>query len=1158
MINSNDKKKSSVSRLSNSFSTGGGGYNFERHVMALFLLSVVVDGMVPVLRYPAKKLLFQGKREGYHTDDLIVFTEGSGVYGKILCQIKHNLSITENNHEFREVMTAAWNDFSGNNINTDTDQIVLITGIISKTSIDALQTIHGQATAAENESDFILRMEQAKFVSNPTREKFHVVNKVLNDAKGEALSDSELWRFCKVFSLLIFDGEYETSFITSLEKTLIRLKCSEDPRHVMDRLCEYAGSYNEKGACVTIENYPIELKEWFGLKYSKPELVSNLGSDMWSIAALIGSWDENSNGDINTIQKLSGSEYDRFRSFVRQDMQSDNPNFSFHDGVYQLHRRKEIFELQIDLLYDDCINRAFDIASDLVVETSRRFYDDDQYSIIEPNDGSFSNSEAFRKSFLRGLCLLSNSRRPKNCSTHTIRNGACQLTRRFFAGCSWKRFASLGENLPVFAEIDSGTYLSELETYIGNNHSDIIRLFPRADEFSIFTPNFIANVLWSLERLAWIPDYFIQCIRCLSLLESLNYDKTNSGNTPLNSLKAILNPFNPQTCAEFTKIKNAIQSLEVDSVDLCWKIVVSVLPSQSFTFLTTRKPTYKKLPQYPFPNPNEAFQSIVPFYIRKAMELTTDAEQFVDLTNHIDLMDPKTRIDFFDKIVDLSCALGDDSKYKIWSSLCEKREDLIESNDGKEPDSEPFLKLEEAIAAIIPDSNWFRYQLVFTHHYGARQLRDAKKGWKAVERERINAVYSLFQEYGIDATVSFAEAVDDVRGIGYKLGAKIEKTKFRCIIGNACVLDSQPFLNGLIQGYYSKNPECTLCDLQLLRFEESIRLKILLELPIDAEVLDNIEPLLSDERLYWERVQVGFFYPNDTQSLVLPIIKKLMQYKRYTTAINSLFFSDVVNEIDDSILLELLTKAYSTDADEVLRESAVQHIVQRLQQSFPAHLDEMADIEFVYYPFLNKFSKTKPRFLQYKLANDPEYFCSFVGQTFRAKHETAKKTTLPEWVQSRLFDIIIQSSIVPGVDWNGDFQEVSFHNWMDYVQKWAAENDRNEVVQNTIGHGLSYANKENGLPNDAIVKELNKVDNGKMRTGYASGIVNQRGVHWVDREGKPELKLAEQYTEYAEAAAAKGYTRFSETLEMIAQEFRDEAQSNIQRHLAEQESRSEV
>ena len=111
MINSNDKKKSSVSRLSNSFSTGGGGYNFERHVMALFLLSVVVDGMVPVLRYPAKKLLFQGKREGYHTDDLIVFTEGSGVYGKILCQIKHNLSITENNHEFREVMTAAWNDF---------------------------------------------------------------------------------------------------------------------------------------------------------------------------------------------------------------------------------------------------------------------------------------------------------------------------------------------------------------------------------------------------------------------------------------------------------------------------------------------------------------------------------------------------------------------------------------------------------------------------------------------------------------------------------------------------------------------------------------------------------------------------------------------------------------------------------------------------------------------------------------------------------------------------------------------------------------------------------------------------------------------------------------------------------------------------------------
>ena len=129
---------------------------------------------------------------------------------------------------------------------------------------------------------------------------------------------------------------------------------------------------------------------------------------------------------------------------------------------------------------------------------------------------------------------------------------------------------------------------------------------------------------------------------------------------------------------------------------------------------------------------------------------------------------------------------------------------------------------------------------------------------------------------------------------------------------------------------------------------------------------------------------------------------------------------------------------------------------------------------------------------------------------------------------------------------------------MDFVQKWAVDNDRNEVVQNTIGHGLSYADKENGLPNDAILKELNKVENNKMRSGYASGIVNQRGAHWVDPEGKPEQKLADQYTEYAEAAAAKGYTRFSETLEMIAQQFHEEAQSNMQRHLAEQESRSEV
>ena len=74
-------------------------------------------------------------------------------------------------------------------------------------------------------------------------------------------------------------------------------------------------------------------------------------------------------------------------------------------------------------------------------------------------------------------------------------------------------------------------------------------------------------------------------------------------------------------------------------------------------------------------------------------------------------------------------------------------------------------------------------------------------------------------------------------------------------------------------------------------------------------------------------------------------------------------------------------------------------------------------------------------------------------------------------------------------------------------------------MQQTIGNGLSYARKlENGLIDEFIMKELNKIDNEEMRRGYGLGIYNQRGVRWIDPEGKPELQLAEKYKERAEIA----------------------------------------
>jgi len=105
----------SEKQLSNPFSSGGGGVNFETRVQASFVVLMVTGGFVSCFPgCPIKKIKLQGKYAGYDTDDLIVFVEGlgDGQDKKLLGQIKHSIKITKGDIVFSEVIQAAWSGFN--------------------------------------------------------------------------------------------------------------------------------------------------------------------------------------------------------------------------------------------------------------------------------------------------------------------------------------------------------------------------------------------------------------------------------------------------------------------------------------------------------------------------------------------------------------------------------------------------------------------------------------------------------------------------------------------------------------------------------------------------------------------------------------------------------------------------------------------------------------------------------------------------------------------------------------------------------------------------------------------------------------------------------------------------------------------------------------
>lgn len=211
-------------------------------------------------------------------------------------------------------------------------------------------------------------------------------------------------------------------------------------------------------------------------------------------------------------------------------------------------------------------------------------------------------------------------------------------------------------------------------------------------------------------------------------------------------------------------------------------------------------------------------------------------------------------------------------------------------------------------------------------------------------------------------------------------------------------------------------------------------------------------------------------------------------------------------------------------------------------------LELRSDIEFIYLPMLDEYSEVRPRALNTRLSLEPEYFCSLIELFYKERNGEKREIELNKSLSDRLYEILFQFKVIPGIDWNGNFDAKRFDYWMKTVKTWSRDNDRYEVAMHTVGSGLSYAElDEDKLPQTAIIEELNRVENEELRRGYYLGIINQRGVHWIDPEGKPELELAEDYENRANTAESRGYSRYAGILRVIGDEFKREARRNALR-----------
>ena len=681
-------------------------------------------------------------------------------------------------------------------------------------------------------------------------------------------------------------------------------------------------------------------------------------------------------------------------------------------------------------------------------------------------------------------------------------------------------------------------------------------LFQRKDENALFYPNFIYGIIWSIEALAWDETHLISCIRCLGeLAEALLPDEYNSS-IVVNAIKDILLPWHPQTMASVHKQKNAVQTLQVEMPDIGWAVIKSLLPSRSSMTGGTQKPKYiiRDIPKE-ISISNETITGLFRYYASVAVALAAgDATKMEDLAEYIDYFDAETIDHYLSGISIFVHKWPDEEKFTLWNKLSDIKFRIILSSKEAPPNTPLYNQLCSTIEELVPQEKHVLYRRLYLSSFDEYMLLeedDVVGEWDKKEAEKKAAISDIYASCGIEAVEQFGIYVNSLFDVGYKLGQALPAEDIQDVIQKGYAKGiSATVLYSIIQGFAKNKGTETLSCIGLQNYDIGFISDVISQIYLSNDLLNVVHQLLvNNEKLFWAKVAIPTVLRIDDGINLQYVVDELIGVNRAVAAINLCGHVQGDLPVPDEKIAEMLRSAATTESLEKLDSRSACLLIKRLQDTKELKIEELSEIEFIYLPWLDEVSSVRPRALHFRIANDPYYFCELLRLAYKKRNEAAPAIGSPPIapeLSKRLFQILFKFCVIPGTDWDGNLHEDVFISWLDKVRTWARDNDRFEVAMQTIGNGLSYAQTDDSgvILESVIIKVLNAANAKDIRKGYSLGLFNQRGAHFIDPEGNEELSLAAKYTKAADKVELQGYSRYSELLRDIAEDYISEAERN--------------
>ncbi len=1084
----------------------------------------------------------------------------------MLAQIKHSISITESDTVFGEVIQAAWNDFNNlDGFSKKKDVIALITGPLSTTDVNDVRPILEWARSSADSGEFINKVNLTRFSSRGKQTKLQAFRAHLNNANGgNPVTDDVLFEFLKHFHILGYDLDAKAGSTLSLLHSLIGQYSQNNVQDLWSRLVDEVQSVNKNAGTITRESLPEDLQDIFKQRDAETipaEYALDQNSD-WNnheyapelaIASILGSWDENNESDRKIICQLV-QDYPIWIGKIREILQLPDSPVSLKNGKWSIKKRKALWELLGTRIFDNDLNSFKECAIAILSERDPQFelpanerYAANIYGKV------FLYSPNLRKGMAESLALLGSE--PEvliNCTQSEPKTIATLSVRDILNTSDWVLWGSLNNLLPVLAEAAPGEFLSAVESALRESPCPFNKLFSE-EGHGITGRNYLTGLLWALELLAWEQIYLVRACVILGGLASRD-PGGNWANRPANSLATILLPWLPQTTASIAKRKVAVETLVAEYPSVAWQLLLSLLPSQHQTSMGTYKPSWRTtIPDNWKDNvTQEEYLEQISIYAELAVSIANDdIKKLSELVDHLNRF-PKPA---FENILatlssDAIIKKPEEERLELWENLTYFSTKHRRFSGAKWAlDVADVFKIELIAQKLAPQNPLNLYRTLFSGHDS--KLYEKKGNWeeqrKRIENRRSKAIKYILNDGGIDAVVQFAESAESPGNVGNSLGVVADTANDAALLPAFLVTDNER-LKRFIGAYIWSRHRClgwSWADGLDRSSWSALQIACFLNyLPFADEAWSRAIDWLGESEIeYWSRAN-GL--PHNTSGDISGAIDKLLEHGRPEVAINCLYqMLNAKRPLDKSQSVKaLLDAASSKETSSEIDTYVIEEIIKALQEDPHTDPDDLFRVEWAYLPLLTYYGsygeETSPKFLQNRLASNPEFFCEIIQLLYRSNNDKKPRQEPSENeknIATSAQELLYAWRLPPGIQDGDSFSQEKFREWLQTVKYICSESGHLAISLQHVGRVLVHSPADpQGLWIDhGVAEAFNATDAEDMRRGFFIGAKDSCEAHIVDPTGQPDRKLADQYREKANEVENAGYHRFAITLRELAE-----------------------